>query len=388
MPSLLPELALLNDRVAGRGSRIAGRLFAGSKSLGPYRSSVLAGRVPDLLAPVALAMSEGTRAHYEVQPGGVDGFVPQLLPPEELALAGDRVRVWVDFALTQADPRAAFEASIERWLRGISRETNMVNAKAEGARWFRHASANACGFCRLMATRGAVYGSAKAAGEGNRFHDHCHCTVAVVRPSDTFIEAPYVAQWRKDYEAARDAGLTKPGEIANHMDNASTGRNGRAGKLRDSERPRGRADRSRPKEARRPQTAGGTGGGGKIPPTRFTPRGMDTPDEYPDAVNGPPVPFAPREAPMPSRADMTRVLRKHRHRSSVQGKTYFPRSWTDDDIEAAIELAIRAPGTPPIWLGEQIRFERVIDGVLVRVHIRTYPDGTVSFWSAYPPPMR
>jgi hypothetical protein len=116
----------------------------------------------------------------------------------------------------------------------------------EGIRYARHASANACAFCRLMATRGAKYHTAEAdengvlrvvvtgevdpddiaqrirgprgsRGEGEKFHDNCKCIAVAVFPGDTLEEAPYVAQWREDYAAAR-ADVEGPNGVAQLKD--------------------------------------------------------------------------------------------------------------------------------------------------------------------------
>lgn len=89
---------------------------------------------------------------------------------------------------------------------------------------------------------------------------------------------------------------------------------------------------------------------------------------------------------MPTRGDMRRVVHKHGARGTVAGKTRFPRDWSDQDIEDAIELTIRRPSRDVEPFGDQLRFERVVDGVLVRVHVRTHPQSgeAPTFWSAYP----
>jgi hypothetical protein len=110
----------------------------------------------------------------------------------------------------------------------------------EGIRYARHASANACAFCRLMATRGAAYHTEESAvtvvgevdpddiaqrirgprgsrGEGEKFHDNCKCIAIPVFPGDTLEEAPYVAQWREDYAAAR-ADVEGPNGVAQLKD--------------------------------------------------------------------------------------------------------------------------------------------------------------------------
>lgn len=150
-----------------------------------------------------------------------------------------------------------------------ARDTTILNTTLEpGARWARHASANACEFCRMLATRGAVYRTERDAvrvsgrsvdltesdrrmraggastdellarrmeqntyvrgkrkgqtktravrGEralGGKFHDHCHCTAVEVRPGTSYIPPDYVDQWEQDYiaavKAASAAGETK-----------------------------------------------------------------------------------------------------------------------------------------------------------------------------------
>lgn len=131
---------------------------------------------------------------------------------------------------------------------------------------------------------------------------------------------------------------------------------------------------------------GATGCGSRIPPNRFVPGGMDVPREYPELPDGSKMPFSPHAPPRVTRGDVRRVLRKHGHGSRVPGKSKFPKSWSVTDIQAAIELTMCSPDHPVEKFGEQLRFERVVDGVLMRVHIRTYPraGGESRFWSAYP----
>ena len=59
--------------------------------------------------------------------------------------------------------------------------TIMANAKRDrrkGVRFARVTSGrNTCGFCLMLAGRGAVYHSRRSAGEMNRYHRHCACKV-------------------------------------------------------------------------------------------------------------------------------------------------------------------------------------------------------------------
>lgn len=70
----------------------------------------------------------------------------------------------VQWALTQTDALSALVGSAERQTFNMSRETIVSNVEREGVMYARHASANACAFCRMLATRGAVYAS-EAAGQ-------------------------------------------------------------------------------------------------------------------------------------------------------------------------------------------------------------------------------
>lgn len=85
------------------------------------------------------------------------------------------------------------------------RGTIITNARRDPleVRYTRHASANACAFCAMLASRQAVYRSEETAGE--EVHRKCHCTFVPVWPGQEVEEAPYVAQFRDDYYSARDA---------------------------------------------------------------------------------------------------------------------------------------------------------------------------------------
>ncbi|MFT3871552.1 MAG: hypothetical protein QM714_02730 [Nocardioides sp.] len=50
-----------------------------------------------------------------------------------------------------------------------------IRADAKARRWARVTSATGCAFCRMLATRGAVYRSEESADF--RAHDHCGCTI-------------------------------------------------------------------------------------------------------------------------------------------------------------------------------------------------------------------
>lgn len=144
----------------------------------------------------------------------------------------------------EPDPAKALSlvaGGMQRLLANVDRQSVEVNSEADPGRplYARHASANACAFCKLLATRSAVYGSAKAATEvvgrgtekkhdgshhdrlrlgvgkrgsrdlGSKYHDNCHCTAVPVWPGQEIVRAPYVDQWEKAYIEASRKNATK-----------------------------------------------------------------------------------------------------------------------------------------------------------------------------------
>lgn len=64
----------------------------------------------------------------------------------------------------------------------------------------------ACAFCMTMASRGAVYWTRESAGgEGNKFHDHCRCSIVRVSTNDPFVDGYDHTEYLDMYDSARDA---------------------------------------------------------------------------------------------------------------------------------------------------------------------------------------
>ena len=84
------------------------------------------------------------------------------------------------------------------------RLTIITNARRDpmDVRYARHASANACAFCAMVATRQAVYRSEDTAG--SKYHRSCRCIAFPVWPGQEVPEAPYVSQWRDSYYSATE----------------------------------------------------------------------------------------------------------------------------------------------------------------------------------------
>lgn len=86
-----------------------------------------------------------------------------------------------------------------------------VRADRDAAAFARAAALGACSFCKLMASRGAVYATAESAGrDANeqftgsvsvvKFHDNCHCTIIPVFRGQRFELSPQAAEWDRVYQ--------------------------------------------------------------------------------------------------------------------------------------------------------------------------------------------
>lgn len=142
--------------------------------------------------------------------------VPVAAPPTQGRV--NALARWGVGPLFGADPRGdvaltLLSGGLQRLILNQARDTTFdaVATDPVGARYARHASANACAFCALMATRGATYASESSAlttsGHGSRplgekYHDDCHCAVVEVFPGQDYREAPYVKAWRAAYADA------------------------------------------------------------------------------------------------------------------------------------------------------------------------------------------
>lgn len=134
---------------------------------------------------------------------------PGPLPSEE------QLQASASWALTAHgdDALIRLAGTLQRAVFDGSRNTILHNvARERGASWARHASANACEFCRMMATRGAAYRSRNTAA--GKYHDHCHCIAVEVRPGGRYDPPPYVEQWQQQYQQARRlSGSSDPKQI-------------------------------------------------------------------------------------------------------------------------------------------------------------------------------
>lgn len=172
-------------------------------------SATLQDAYPATVDPFIAAAGQLSAEWYASLAPGSD-YVVEPAPPPPLKALQTNVR----WALTQADVASALSGSAERHVFTATRDTVLHNAKREHVRFARYASANACPWCRVLATREAAYHTAEAAVRG---HDNCHCIAVPVRGGDSYTPPDYVQQWQQDYQDARDAVGGQLNDIVNHM---------------------------------------------------------------------------------------------------------------------------------------------------------------------------
>lgn len=144
--------------------------------------------------------------YEDLRPGG--GFDAILLDPDIDKLQADLGWAMRDLFGKESEFEKALSLSeqvTDLAVTNAGRGTVIVNARRDplDVRYARHASANACAFCAMLAGRQAVYRTEQTAGADA--HRKCHCTVVPVWPGQVVEEAPYVARFRDDYTAAREA---------------------------------------------------------------------------------------------------------------------------------------------------------------------------------------
>lgn len=166
MPVAVPEFQLLLTQLAADLGVKVDRLLARMDRLDQREAlSFLTDAYPELAMPYVNLAAQATTVYYADQPATPAAPGQEFIPtiPDEL-IPADRLAASARWAWLQDKPGPALQGSAMRAVFDGSRDTMIHNVDRErGARWARHASANACGFCRMMATRGAVYRSEEAA---------------------------------------------------------------------------------------------------------------------------------------------------------------------------------------------------------------------------------
>jgi hypothetical protein len=165
-------------------------------------------------------------------------------PPDEQVEASLRWAVadlWEGGDLEMAQSKA--EGATQKLVLDQGRETlrQAVRQDRDAVAYARAAALGACSFCKLMASRGAVYKTAGTAGReaderfsGDasvvKFHDNCHCTIIPVFRGQRFELSEHAAGWDRLY---REYAQGHPGDqlrlfrraLAEHDSNPLPGSN-------------------------------------------------------------------------------------------------------------------------------------------------------------------
>ena len=80
---------------------------------------------------------------------------------------------------------------------GRSTVTGAVREDAQATAWARTAALGACAFCKLIASRGAVFKQDTARFEA---HDGCHCGAIPIFRGQRFELSPQAAEWARLYQ--------------------------------------------------------------------------------------------------------------------------------------------------------------------------------------------
>lgn len=124
--------------------------------------------------------------------------------------------VRLDAAFVKAD------MATQKLVADVGRETVRQAARQdrEAVAYARVAALGACSFCKLLASRGAVYHTADTAGrDANdrfsgdasvvKFHNNCHCGILPVFRGQRFELSPHAARWDEIY---REYAQGHPGD--------------------------------------------------------------------------------------------------------------------------------------------------------------------------------
>lgn len=174
--------------------------------------------VVDHHAELAVTVTNDAYLRQRRAAGVTTPFAPLRPDPFDRDRLGSSVRWSLGPAFADRDHDAALARLAEVTDSAIMAQSDAaktVNADADPAnprRAFRP-EPKACGFCRMLASRGAVYKSATI----RRPHGKCHCDLILVFPGE---DLPYdVDAYRRQYdEARREAGSGRPNQIAQVLD--------------------------------------------------------------------------------------------------------------------------------------------------------------------------
>lgn len=147
----------------------------------------------------------------DVTPARVGRAVLSERVPEVQAQASAR---WAIGPLFAAEPNTS--AALSNLGKATQRlvMTGARNTIEESSRYNRTlyarvpSGATTCAFCLMTASRGAVYGSARAAGDGRKYHDECDCVPTPMSGPEDFPEGYDPDELYEQYAAVHEVGAT------------------------------------------------------------------------------------------------------------------------------------------------------------------------------------
>lgn len=229
--------------------------------------------------------------------------------------------------------------------------------------------ARTCAFCLVMASKGFVYTTAKAAGKLRKYHDDCDCQIVPgFSTTPPKIDGYDPDDLYKDYQAARNAAIRAGIKDPDVEDIAAQIRELFPDKVTDGKRER----RTTVVNGKYVATNHKTG------ETR-------------------PIPFGPKDVEVTQR-NLAHILegdtKKNGRRTGGhayrivaeelrESQIAFPESWSDDDIARAVHAVASSPDRIEPHGGERYFLIREVNGVEVIVQIASR-DGTPRVRTAHP----
>lgn len=185
------------------GARAQDQLVAGAQQ-SLLEANLLSGRVADPQSFMVDAFTEivaeyGAQSAYAARDYAVADYAArgERVRPGQIDLSApvfeqaDSSGRWAVFGAGDVFKGAALhrlQGALTRLVLQPYRETVLNTTREHGQRTrtavARVPEAGACAFCRMLASRGAAYGSAKSAQstkDGKRFHDNCRCSTQIAR---------------------------------------------------------------------------------------------------------------------------------------------------------------------------------------------------------------
>jgi hypothetical protein len=182
------------------------RLWSSADNLSSREFSTYVAEAYPLVVDPYIDMSATLAATWFEQSDPGSSYRAVVAPPPPVEKL-QRNAQWA-LSATGDQGRIDLSGSLNRAVFDGARNTTMINVERTKSRWAVHARAAACTWCRMMATRGAVYKSSATALAA--CHDNGHC-VAMEDRTGTYEPPSYMEMWQDQYLKARaNAGSSDP----------------------------------------------------------------------------------------------------------------------------------------------------------------------------------